>query len=164
MKTTALNRRQFRWTLAFAEYDFEIKYYFEKINSVDEPSRRFDYKEKADDEICLLILQNKLKNIIVAVVDLISVMTRDFEKALTERTKSAFNTFFFKKINEKNVKKLFDVEKDDLFYNVVTQQFLRSDVRETCSSERQIKSFFKLLMIKLEELQEKNFVIIKVRD
>ena len=164
MKTTALNKCQSRWTFAFAEYDFEIKYRFEKINSIDGSSRRSDYKKKADDEICLFILQNKLKNIIVVAVNLISVMTRGFEKALTERTKNAFDTLSFKKIDEENVEEFFDVEKDDLFYNVVIQQFRRSDVRETCSSERQMKSFFKLLMIKLEELQEKNFVIIKVRD
>ena len=164
MKTTALNKRQSRWALVLVEYDFEIKYRLKKINSVDGSSRRFDYEEKADDEICLFILQNKLKNIIVVVVDLIFIMTRDFERALTERTKSAFDTLFFKKIDEKNVEELFDVEKDDLFYNVVTQQFRRSGARETCSNERQMKSFFKLLMIKLEELQEKNFVIIKVRD
>ena len=89
-------------------------------------------------------------------------MTRDFERALAERTKSASDTFFFKKIDEKNVEELFDVEKDDLFYNVVTQQFRRNDAREMCNNERQMKSFFKLLMIKLEKLQEKNFVIIKI--
>ena len=121
MKTTALNKRQSRWVLVFTEYDFEIKYRFEKINSVDGPSRHFDYKKKTDDEICLFILQNKLKNIIVVAVNLIFVMTRDFERALTERTKSAFDTLSFKEIDEKNVKELFDVEKDDLFYNVVTQ-------------------------------------------
>ena len=115
MKTTALNKRQFRWILALAEYDFEIKYHSEKINSIDGPSRRLDYERKTDDEICLFILQNKLKNIIVTVVDLIFVMTRDFEKTLTERTKSAFDTLFFKKIDEKNVEELFDVEKNDLF-------------------------------------------------
>ena len=91
-------------------------------------------------------------------------MTRDFERALTERTKSALDTLFFKEIDEENVEKLFDVEKDDLFYNVVTQQFRRSDARETCSSERQMKSSFKFLMIKLKELQEKDLVIIKVQD
>ena len=150
MKTTALNKRQSRWTLVFAEYDFEIKYRFEKINSIDRPSKRFDYKKETDDEICLFILQNKLKNIIVIAVNLIFVMTRGFEKALTERTKSAFDTFLFKKIDEENVEELSDVEKDDLLYNVVIQQFRQSDARETCSSERQMKSFFKLLMIKLE--------------
>ena len=120
MKTTALNKRQSRWAFTFAEYDFEIKYRSEKINSIDGPSRRSDYKKKTDDEICLFILQNKLKNIIVIIVDLIFVMTRDFERALTEYTKSAFDTFSFKEIDEENVEKLFDVEKNDLPYNVVT--------------------------------------------
>ena len=91
-------------------------------------------------------------------------MTRDFEKTLTERTKNVFDTLLFKKINKEDVEELFDVEKDNLFYNIVTQQFRRSDAREICSSERQIKSLFKLLMIKLKKLQEKNFVIIKVWD
>ena len=91
-------------------------------------------------------------------------MTRDFERTLTERTKSALDTLLFKKIDEEDVEEFFDVEKDDLFYNVMTQQLRRSDVRETCNSERQMKSFFKFLMIKLEELQEKNSVIIKIQD
>ena len=163
MKTTALNKRQFRWTLALAEYNFKIKYRFEKINSIDGSSRRFDYEKKTDDEICLFILQNKLKNIIVTAVNLTFIMTRDFEKALTERTKNVFDTLFFKEIDEENVKKFFDVEKNNLSYNVVTQQFRRNDAREMYSSERQIKSLFKLLMTKLEKLQEKNFIIIKVR-
>ena len=89
-------------------------------------------------------------------------MTREFERTLTERTKSALDTLSFKEIDEENVKELFDIEKNDLSYNVVTQQFRRNDACKTCNSERQMKSFFKLLMIKLEELQEKNFVIIKV--
>ena len=84
-------------------------------------SRRFDYKREINDKIYLFILQNKLKNIIVVVVNLIFVMTRDFERTLTERTKSVFDTLFFKKIDEKNVEELFDVEKNDLFYNVVIQ-------------------------------------------
>ena len=91
-------------------------------------------------------------------------MTRDFNKALTERTKNVFDTFLFKKIDEENVEKFFDVQKNDLFYNVVTQQFRQSDVRETYNSERQMKSFFKLLMIKFEKLQKKNFMIIKIQD
>ena len=61
-----------------------------------------------------------MKNIIIIAVNLIFIMTRDFERTLKKRTKSAFDTFFFKKINEKNVEKLFDIEEDNLFYNVVT--------------------------------------------
>ena len=67
-----------------------------------------------------------MKNITVTVVDLIFVMTCDFEKALTERTKSTFNTFFFKKIDEKNIEKFFDIEKDNLFYNVITNNFVEA--------------------------------------
>ena len=89
-------------------------------------------------------------------------MTRDFEKALTERMKSAFDIFSFKKIDKENVEKLFDVEKNDLFYNVVIQQFRRSNARKTYNNEQQMKLSFKLLIIKLEEFHEKNFVIIKV--
>ena len=47
-------------------------------------------------------------------------MTRNFERALTEHMKSVFNIFSFKKIDEKNVEEFFDIEKDDLFYNVMT--------------------------------------------
>ena len=136
MKTIALNKRQSRWALVFAEYDFEIKYHFEKINSVDESSKRSDYEKKADDEICLFILQNKLKNIIVIVVNLTFIITRNFERTLKKRTKSASDTLFLKKIDEENVEELFDVEKNDLLYNVVTQQFRWSDVRETCNNKQ----------------------------
>ena len=79
-------------------------------------------------------------------------MTRDFEKALKKRTKSASDTLSFKKIDKKNVEELFDVEKNDLLYNIMTQQLRRNDVCEICNSEQQMKSFFKLLMIKLEKL------------
>ena len=75
MKMITFNKRQSRWILVFAEYDFEIKYCFKKINSVDESSRRSNYKKKNDDEICLFILQNKLKNIIIIVINMTFVMT-----------------------------------------------------------------------------------------
>ena len=97
IKMITFNKHQSRWILALVEYDFEIKYCFEKINSIDELSKRSDYKEKAKDEICLFILQNKLKNIIIIVIKLIFVMTCDFEKTLTERTKNISDIFSFKK-------------------------------------------------------------------
>ena len=56
MKTIALNKRQSQWVLVLAEYDFEIKYRFKKINSINKSSKRSDYKRKADDEIYLFIL------------------------------------------------------------------------------------------------------------
>ena len=48
-------------------------------------------------------------------------MTRDFERTLIKHTKSVFDTFSFKEIDEENVKNFFNVEKKDLLYNVVTQ-------------------------------------------
>ena len=89
---------------------------------------------------------------------------RDFEKTLTERTKNAFNILFFKEINEKNVEKLFDVEKNNLFYNIVIQQLRRNDVRKTCNSKRQMKSLFKFLMIKFKKFQKKLFVNIRMKN
>ena len=80
MKIITLNKCQSRWIFTFVEYDFKIKYRFEKINSIDDFSKRFDYKKNANDEICLFTLQNKLKNIIVIIVNLIFVITRDVEK------------------------------------------------------------------------------------
>ena len=82
MRIIIFNKSQSRWVLIFVKYNFEIKYYSEKINSIDESLKRSNYKKKTDDEICLFILQNKLKNIIVIVVDLIFIMTRGFEKVL----------------------------------------------------------------------------------
>ena len=80
MKIITFNKRQSRWTFVFVEYDFEIKYHSEKINSIDESSRRLNYKKNANDEICLFILQNKLKNIIVIIINLIFIITRDVER------------------------------------------------------------------------------------
>ena len=94
MKIITLNKCQSRWVLVLIEYDFEIEYCFEKINSIDKSLGLSDYKKKSDNKIYLFILQNKLKNIIVIAINLIIVMTHDFEKTLTERTKSDYNMFF----------------------------------------------------------------------
>ena len=52
-----------------------------------------------------------MKNIIVTAVNIIFIMTRDFKKALTERTKSASHTLSSKKIDKKNVEEFFNVKK-----------------------------------------------------
>ena len=61
MKQKKLNFRQARWALTLAAYDFEIFHRFDKTNSTDEPSRRFDYEEISSlNTRLLLTLQNKL--------------------------------------------------------------------------------------------------------
>ena len=136
MKIITFNKRQFRWVFAFIEYVFKIKYHFKKINSIDDFLRRFDYEKNANDKICLFILQNKLKNIIIIIINLIFVITRGAEKTQTQREKNIVETFFFEEIDEKNVEEFFNVEKNDLFHNVIIQQFCCSDVRETCNDEQ----------------------------
>ena len=82
MTTTSLNRRQFKWTLVLVEYDFKIKYRTEIINFANASFKRFDYENQINDEICFLTLQNKLRNIIVIIVNLTSIITRNVTKTL----------------------------------------------------------------------------------
>ena len=51
MTITLLNRRQFKWTFAFVEYNFRIKYCTENINSADMSSKRFDYDVRKTSKI-----------------------------------------------------------------------------------------------------------------
>ena len=83
--------------------------------------RRFNYEKNANDKICLFILQNKLKNIIIIIVNLIFVITRNVKRAQTQREKNIIKILFFEKIDEKNIKKFFDIEKNNLFYNAIIQ-------------------------------------------
>ena len=56
-----MNFKQIRWTLTLTIYNFEIFYSFDKINSTNKSSKRFDYKKNLLLNIRLLLtLQNKL--------------------------------------------------------------------------------------------------------
>ena len=52
---------------------------------------------------------------------MIFVITRDVEKAHAQREKNIIETLFFEEINEENIKKFFNVEKNDLFHNAIIQ-------------------------------------------
>ena len=136
MKIITFNKRQFRWIFVLVKYNFKIKYYFEKINLIDESSKRFNYKKNANDEICLFILQNKLKNIIIIVINLTFVITRDIERTQTQREKNIIKTLFFEEIDEKNIKKFFDIKKNNLFHNAIIQQLCYNNARETCNNKQ----------------------------
>ena len=61
IKQKKLNFKQVRWTLTLIAFDFEIFYRFNKINSTNDSSRRFDYEKTSLNKITLLLtLQNKL--------------------------------------------------------------------------------------------------------
>ena len=61
IKQKKLNFKQVRWTLTLTAYNFEIFHRFDKINSTNESSKRFDYEKISSLNIRLLsTLQNKL--------------------------------------------------------------------------------------------------------
>ena len=64
MTTKELTRRQARWALKLAEFDFTIYYRAGKLNSADAPSRRPDYENAsvAVNDV-LPTLQHKLQNV-----------------------------------------------------------------------------------------------------
>ena len=53
-------------------------------------------------------------------VNFIFIMTRDIERTMTEDRKNVNNTLFLKEIDEENVQEFFDLENDNLVYNIVT--------------------------------------------
>jgi hypothetical protein len=62
MNVKTLNERQIKWTMRLINFDFIIKHRFEKINFVDDSSKRFDYHDVNTKIIrFLFILQTKLR-------------------------------------------------------------------------------------------------------
>ena len=117
MITTLLNRRQIKWTLIFVEYDFEIKYRTKNINFANAFLKRLDYENNVNDEICFFTLQNKLKNMIIAIVSLRSIFTRNVTKT--------FESTFIENVETSQVeiqntkKKIFKEDEKNLIDNIV---------------------------------------------
>jgi hypothetical protein len=163
MTTTTLNRRQSRWALVLAEYDFEIKYRPGKTNPADGPSRRPDYEGEADDEICLPTLQNKLKNITIAAVGLTPVITRGAAKEQEVRPDGALDGPQVEEIDEDELDGFPDSRSDDLLQGAVTQTLRRTDAEAACTQEQHLESPSSLLRSKLEELQSQDPVVTRVK-
>ena len=125
MITTSLNQRQVKWTLTFVEYDFEIKYCTKNINFANDSSRRFNYKNDVNDEICFLTLQNKLRNIIIMIINLKSILTRSVMKTFKSTFAENVETSQVKIQNTK--KNFFKKDEKDLIDNIVIQQLRRND-------------------------------------
>ena len=47
------------------KYDFKIKYKARTLNSINASSKRANYENKQLNDICLFILQKKLRNIVI---------------------------------------------------------------------------------------------------
>ena len=150
MITTSLNRRQIKWVLALVEYDFKIKYCTKNINFADAFSRRFDYESDVNDEICFFTLQNKLKNIIIAIVSLRSIFTRNVTKMLKSTFVENVETSQVEIQNTK--KKTFEEDEKDLIDNIVIQQLWRNDARMFCEVKKFLKFLLNLLATKIKKL------------
>ena len=97
------------------EYNFEIKYRVEKTNFVNNSSKRFNYKNKKNENICLFILQNKLKNIIIVALNMLFVLTRRFVVKKAIKTKAT--KFIFRIVEIENNKK-FENKKTNVVFDV----------------------------------------------
>ncbi len=65
MNVKTLNKQQIKWTMRLINFDFIIKHRFEKINLVDDSSRRFDYHDVNTKKIrFLFILQTKFRIVV----------------------------------------------------------------------------------------------------
>jgi hypothetical protein len=74
MNVKTLSERQVKWAMRLISFDFIIKHRFEKINLVDDSSRRFDYHD-VNTKITrlLLILQTKFRIVVFLHIQFSSV-------------------------------------------------------------------------------------------
>jgi len=110
------------------KYNFEIKYCSNKINFANKFLRQFDYEEKIDNKLYLSILQNKLKNIIIVVIDLISIIIRNVAKTQKMRFESAIDISQIEKIDKNNFDKFSNSRSNNLSQVVVTQILRRIEI------------------------------------
>ena len=102
-----------------------------------------------------------MKNIIIAIVNLTSIITRSVTKT--------FKSLITKSVNilrievEKTAKETFEKDEKNLIDNVVIQQLQRSDAKAACEIKEFLKFSFNLLTAKIKEFQNKNFVVNRVK-
>ncbi len=103
-----------------AKYNFEIKYCSNKINFANKFSKQFDYEKRIDNKLYLSILQNKLKNIIIAIIDLIPIITRDVVRTQKMHSKSVIDISQIEKIDKDNFDKFSNSRSNNLFQIAIT--------------------------------------------
>ena len=147
----------------FAKYDFEIKYRIDKTNFANEPSRRSDYEGDENENTCLFIFQNKLKNVAIAALCITSVATRSFvaKKAILENAENV--PFKIREVIDADEKKLSKNEEKKVVFDSNAQQLRRSEVRAICKNENQYEVSSKILKLKLMKMQKKDLMIQRVR-
>jgi hypothetical protein len=159
MNVKTLNEWQIKWTMRLINFDFIIKHRFEKINLVDNSSRRSDYHD-VNTKITrfLLILQTKLRivvflhiqfssvrAIIVALSAKISRIVLDENEI--SRSKIAIFVFIFV-LSEKRR------ECDEL-----TQCVLRAIIAILSENEIFYENNFEFILNLIKTLQKKNVFV-----
>ena len=94
-------------------------------------------------------MQNKLKNIIIIIVNLTSIITRSVTKTLESLITKSINTFQVE--IEKTEEEIFKKDEKNLINNVVIQQLRRSDAKAVYEIKNFLKFSFNLLTIKIEK-------------
>jgi len=123
-------------------------------------------------------LQNKLKNITIAAIEILPILIRSAVRAQSPHTQSEVKTSVVEKLDNKlseelsnNVstnKKITDTEMTkkeivEIAQSAVTQQLRRRNARSACEKKNHLKSLFFLLLTKIEEFQNKNPTILKIK-
>lgn len=93
--------------MSLTKFDFQIKYRLEKFNLANEFFRRSDYEDQANDEIYLSTFENKLKNIIIVVIEIIAILTRNARRTLKSHRENNLDVTQSQK-TEKNQIELLD--------------------------------------------------------
>jgi hypothetical protein len=159
MNAKTLNKRQIKWAMRLINFDFIIKHRFEKINFVDDLSKRFDYHDVNTKIIrFLFILQTKfcivvflhiqfssVRAIIVALSAKISRI--DFNENEISRSKTAI--FVFISVFSEKRRKC-----DEL-----TQCVLRAIIAILSKNEIFYENNFEFILNFIKTLQKKNIFV-----
>ena len=102
-----------------------------------------------------------MKNIIIAIVNLTSIITRSVTKTFKSLITESVD---ISRVKVKKIEKeTFEEDEKDLIDNVVIQQLRRSDAKAAYEMKKFLKFSFSLLTAKIKKLQNKNFVVNRVR-
>ena len=102
-----------------------------------------------------------MKNIIIAVVNLTSIITRNVTKTFKSLIIENVNTSQNKIKKIKN--KIFKEDEKDLINNIVIQQLQQNDTKIVYEMKKFLKLSFNLLTVKIKRFQNKDFFINHVK-
>ena len=120
------------------KYDFEIKYRVNNLNFVDDSSRRLNYENETFDDVCFLILQNKLQNIAITNIKITNL---NVEKTMKNEND---NDNEMTSISKKNSIKF-------------SKQLIRKQkIQKTCKNENVYENFTNKLIKKIQKIQINN--------